>query len=70
MPAGGCGSALEEESVFDLVLADAPCSGTGTLGRNPEIRHRLRLEKTLLGMPKRQRAILHAASGIASCAAG
>jgi 16S rRNA (cytosine967-C5)-methyltransferase len=26
---------------FDLVLADVPCSGTGTLGRNPEIRHRL-----------------------------
>lgn len=27
---------------FDLILCDAPCSGTGTLGRNPEIRHRLR----------------------------
>jgi 16S rRNA (cytosine967-C5)-methyltransferase len=26
---------------FDLVLADVPCSGTGTLGRNPEIRDRL-----------------------------
>lgn len=26
---------------FDLVLCDAPCSGTGTLARNPEIRHRL-----------------------------
>jgi 16S rRNA (cytosine967-C5)-methyltransferase len=26
---------------YDLVLADVPCSGTGTLGRNPEIRHRL-----------------------------
>ena len=28
----------------DLALVDVPCSGTGTLGRNPEIRHRLRLE--------------------------
>lgn len=28
----------------DVALADVPCSGTGTLGRNPEIRHRLRLE--------------------------
>lgn len=28
-------------SEFDLVLCDAPCSGTGTIGRNPEIRHRL-----------------------------
>jgi 16S rRNA (cytosine967-C5)-methyltransferase len=40
-------------------LADVPCSGTGTLGRNPEIRHRLHLED----MPRqaeRQRGILHA----------
>ncbi|WP_321472485.1 transcription antitermination factor NusB [uncultured Paludibaculum sp.] len=27
--------------VFDRILVDAPCSGTGTLGRNPEIRWRL-----------------------------
>jgi 16S rRNA (cytosine967-C5)-methyltransferase len=30
---------------FDLVLADVPCSGTGTLGRNPEIKWRLKPEK-------------------------
>ena len=29
------------ESSFDKVLVDAPCSGTGTLRRNPEIRWRL-----------------------------
>ena len=28
-------------SVFDRILIDAPCSGTGTLRRNPEIRWRL-----------------------------
>jgi 16S rRNA (cytosine967-C5)-methyltransferase len=52
--------ALKEESVFDVVLADMPCSGTGTLGRNPEIRHRLRLED-LLRQAERQRAILRSA---------
>jgi 16S rRNA (cytosine967-C5)-methyltransferase len=53
-------SALTDESVFDLALADVPCSGTGTLGRNPEIRHRLRPED-LPRQAERQRAILSAA---------
>jgi 16S rRNA (cytosine967-C5)-methyltransferase len=53
-------AALAEDSVFDLALADVPCSGTGTLGRNPEIRHRLRLED-LARQAQRQRAILKAA---------
>ena len=30
-----------ETEVFERVLVDAPCSGTGTLRRNPEIRYRL-----------------------------
>jgi 16S rRNA (cytosine967-C5)-methyltransferase len=51
---------LSEDSFFDVVLADVPCSGTGTLGRNPEIRHRLRPED-LARQAERQRAILHAA---------
>jgi 16S rRNA (cytosine967-C5)-methyltransferase len=48
---------LEERAAFDLVLADVPCSGTGTLGRNPEIRHRLRQED-LVRQAERQCAIL------------
>jgi 16S rRNA (cytosine967-C5)-methyltransferase len=51
---------LHEDSTFDVVLADVPCSGTGTLGRNPEIRHRLKLED-LARQAERQRAILRAA---------
>lgn len=42
---------------FDLVLCDSPCSGTGTLARNPEIRHRLRPEE-LNRQHQRQVAIL------------
>ena len=51
---------LDLENAFDLVLADVPCTGTGTLGRNPEIRHRLRPED-LARQAERQRAILAAA---------
>jgi 16S rRNA (cytosine967-C5)-methyltransferase len=51
---------LEDENQFDAVLADVPCSGTGTLGRNPEIRHRLRAED-LPRQAERQKAILRSA---------
>ena len=49
-----------EEGAFDMVLCDVPCTGTGTLARNPEIRHRLRVED-LPRMAQRQRSILAAA---------
>ena len=42
---------------FDLILCDAPCSGTGTMAGNPEIRHRLKVEE-LARQAARQRAIL------------
>ena len=32
---------LPFQEQFDLVLCDAPCSGTGTFARNPEIRYRV-----------------------------
>jgi 16S rRNA (cytosine967-C5)-methyltransferase len=47
-------------SDFDRVLADVPCSGTGTLARNPEIKWKLKPED-LLDLQSRQIAILHAA---------
>ncbi len=48
------------EGLFDLILCDVPCSGTGTLGRNPEIRHRLG-PADLPRQAIRQREILSAA---------
>jgi 16S rRNA (cytosine967-C5)-methyltransferase len=47
---------------FDRILADVPCSGTGTLARNPEIKWRLRSED-LDDLQKRQVAILKSALG-------
>jgi 16S rRNA (cytosine967-C5)-methyltransferase len=38
-------SPLPLRATFDKVLVDAPCSGTGTLARHPEIRWRLRPEQ-------------------------
>lgn len=49
---------LREE--FDRVLVDVPCSGTGTLARNPEIKWRLAKED-LTELPRRQVAILRSA---------
>jgi 16S rRNA (cytosine967-C5)-methyltransferase len=45
---------------FDRVLADVPCSGTGTLARNPEIKWRLAPED-LADLQVRQVAILGSA---------
>ena len=45
---------------FDRVLADVPCSGTGTLARNPEIKWKLKPED-LRDLQSRQIAILRAA---------
>ena len=45
---------------FDRILVDAPCSGTGTLARNPEIKWRLRPED-LWRLQRYQVEILQAA---------
>jgi 16S rRNA (cytosine967-C5)-methyltransferase len=42
---------------FDRILVDAPCSGTGTLARNPEIKWRLH-ETDLADLHARQTALL------------
>ena len=44
-------------SQFDRILVDAPCSGTGTLARNPEIKWRL-TPADIVDLQQRQVAIL------------
>jgi 16S rRNA (cytosine967-C5)-methyltransferase len=53
--------ATASDTNFDLILCDVPCTGTGTLARNPEIRHHLRPED-LGRLSTRQRALLTAAA--------
>jgi 16S rRNA (cytosine967-C5)-methyltransferase len=48
---------------FDRILLDAPCSGTGTLARNPEIKWRI-TPADLEDLPRRQRALLAQARAI------
>lgn len=57
LPEIRCAAAQDVRGSFPYVLLDAPCSGTGTIGRNPELRFRLseegignavRLQKELL----------------------
>ncbi|MFN0105754.1 MAG: transcription antitermination factor NusB [Bryobacteraceae bacterium] len=49
--------------VFDRILVDAPCSGTGTLGRNPEIKWRVTPEE-FSRQAERQVQILAAALAV------
>jgi len=55
------------EQSFKCVLVDAPCSGTGTLRHNPEIRWRLQ-PLDIEQLVEKQRAILHQASAVVGAA--
>ena len=58
---------LPFSGAFDRILADVPCSGTGTLARNPEIKWRLKPDD-LEDLRARQTAILK--SALAQLASG
>lgn len=49
------------EECFDSVLVDAPCSGTGTIRHNPELRYRLR-SRDIQELRSKQLSILKNAS--------
>src|SRR6185436_5179068 len=48
--------------LFDRVLVDAPCSGTGTLRHNPEIRWRLQASDITELSAKQKRILTNAAA--------
>ena len=50
------------EGLFDRVLVDAPCSGTGTLRRNPEIRYRISAADIPKLATRQKQFLLNAAS--------
>jgi 16S rRNA (cytosine967-C5)-methyltransferase len=50
------------EGAFSRVLLDSPCSGTGTLRKNPEIRYRLS-EEWIGALAANERALLSSAAG-------
>ncbi len=50
---------------FEVVLLDAPCSATGTIRKNPELKWRLR-ESDLAAFAKLQRELLESAMTLAS----
>lgn len=50
-------TAMELKPDYDVILCDVPCSGTGTIGRNPEIRFRVD-EQDLARQHERQVKIL------------
>lgn len=51
---------MELKPEYDLILCDVPCSGTGTIGRNPEIRFRVN-EPEIARQRERQVKILQRA---------
>ena len=55
--------ALPFHPVFDRVLVDAPCSGLGTIRRDPDIRWR-RHEEELTDLARRQVALLERAAAV------
>jgi 16S rRNA (cytosine967-C5)-methyltransferase len=53
-------AATKPQPEYDLILCDVPCTGTGTIGRNPEIRFRIN-ESGITRQHERQVKILSAA---------
>jgi 16S rRNA (cytosine967-C5)-methyltransferase len=52
-----CADAAEAKGTFDRVLLDPPCSGLGTLQRNPDLRWRASPDRIAAIVPEQQRLL-------------
>jgi 16S rRNA (cytosine967-C5)-methyltransferase len=58
-------AAMELASEYDLILCDVPCTGTGTIGRNPEIRFRVTEAEIARQHVRQTRILSRALTGLA-----
>ena len=50
--------------MFDRILVDAPCTGTGTLARNPEIKWRVTMEEIQRHAARQVQILTHALAAL------
>jgi 16S rRNA (cytosine967-C5)-methyltransferase len=58
-------TAMHLRPEYDLILCDVPCSGTGTIGRNPEIRFRLNDEEVARQHERQVKILRSSLAGLA-----
>jgi 16S rRNA (cytosine967-C5)-methyltransferase len=58
-------TAMELPPEYDLILCDVPCTGTGTIGRNPEIRFRVSEEEIARQQARQVKILSRALEGLA-----
>jgi 16S rRNA (cytosine967-C5)-methyltransferase len=58
-------TAMRTQPEYDLILCDVPCTGTGTIGRNPEIRFRVNEEEIARQHERQVRILQRGLTGLA-----
>jgi 16S rRNA (cytosine967-C5)-methyltransferase len=57
-------TAVQLQPEYDLILCDVPCTGTGTIGRNPEIRFRVNEEEIARQQARQVKILSSALAGL------
>ena len=58
-------TAMQLRAEYDLILCDVPCTGTGTMGRNPEIRFRVSEEEIARQQARQVKILSRSLDGLA-----